>query len=97
MSDVASVQKQRASLRVLFSYGFRPFFLGAGVFAVITMSVWVAWISLQGPPWAMFGSSPFAWHAHEMIFGFATAAVAGFLLRGWLLSASHYSTLRAFF
>jgi uncharacterized protein involved in response to NO len=80
MSDVASIQKQRASLRALFSYGFRPFFLGAGVFAVITMSIWVAWISLQGPPWAMFGSSPFAWHAHEMIFGFATAAVAGFLL-----------------
>ena len=80
MSDLASVQKQRASLRALFSYGFRPFFLGAGVFAVITMSIWIAWISLQGPPWAMFGSSPFAWHAHEMIFGFAAAAVAGFLL-----------------
>ena len=65
---------------MLFSDGFRPFFLGAGVYALVVMGIWIAWLSMQMPGWAMFGSSPFAWHAHEMIFGFAAAALAGFLL-----------------
>jgi uncharacterized protein involved in response to NO len=80
MSDFVSVASQRMSAHALFSYGFRPFFLGAGVYAVVVMGIWVAWLSMQMPDWAMFASSPFAWHAHEMIFGFAAAAVAGFLL-----------------
>jgi uncharacterized protein involved in response to NO len=80
MSDFVSVARQRISAHALFSYGFRPFFLGAGVYAFVVMGIWVAWLSMQMPGWAMFGSSPFAWHAHEMIFGFAAAAVAGFLL-----------------
>ena len=78
MSDF--VARQRVSAHVLFSYGFRPFFLGAGVYALVVMGIWIAWLSMQMPGWAMFGSSPFAWHAHEMIFGFAAAALAGFLL-----------------
>ena len=78
MSDF--VARQRVSAHALFSYGFRPFFLGAGVYALVVMGIWVAWLSMQMPGWAMFGSSPFAWHAHEMIFGFAAAALAGFLL-----------------
>ena len=78
MSDF--VARQRISAHALFSYGFRPFFLGAGVYALVVMGIWIAWLSMQMPGWAMFGSSPFAWHAHEMIFGFAAAALAGFLL-----------------
>ena len=78
MSDF--VARQRVSAHVLFSYGFRPFFLGAGVYALVVMGIWIAWLAMQMPGWAMFGSSPFAWHAHEMIFGFAAAALAGFLL-----------------
>ena len=65
------VERQPASLNALFSYGFRPFFLGAGVYALVVMGIWMGWLSMQMPGWAMFGSSPFAWHAHEMIFGFA--------------------------
>lgn len=64
----------------LFSYGFRPFFLGAGAHAVLAMAVWIAWIWTQDPAWATSRGSPFAWHAHEMVFGFGVAAVAGFLL-----------------
>ena len=78
MSDF--VASQRVSAHALFSYGFRPFFLGAGVYALIVMGIWIAWLAMQMPGWTMFGSSPFAWHAHEMIFGFAAAALAGFLL-----------------
>ena len=74
------VARQRVSAHALFSYGFRPFFLGAGVYALVVMGIWIVWLSMQMPGWAMFESSPFAWHAHEMIFGFAAAALAGFLL-----------------
>jgi uncharacterized protein involved in response to NO len=77
-------RRARASLDALFSYGFRPFFLGAGLFAVLLMSVWITWLGSQGlwdRPWDLpVAGSPFAWHAHEMIFGFAAAALAGFLL-----------------
>jgi len=76
--------RNRASLDALFSYGFRPFFLGASVYAVVLMAVWVAWLGSQSflaTPWSLpVAGSPFAWHAHEMIFGFAVAAIAGFLL-----------------
>lgn len=77
-------RRQRASLDALFSYGFRPFFLGAAVYAILIMVVWLAWLGAQvfwEAPWTLpVAGSPFAWHAHEMIFGFAVAAIAGFLL-----------------
>jgi uncharacterized protein involved in response to NO len=64
----------------LFSYGFRPFFLGAGAYAVLAMAMWMAWIWTTDPGWATSRGSPIAWHAHEMVFGFGAGAVAGFLL-----------------
>jgi uncharacterized protein involved in response to NO len=64
----------------LFSYGFRPFFLGAAVYAVLAMAIWIAWIWTQEPALVTSRGSPFAWHAHEMVFGFGGAALAGFLL-----------------
>lgn len=74
----------RPSLDALFSYGFRPFFLGSAVYAVLAMGLWTAWMALGGvygsQVWLPTTGSPFAWHAHEMVFGFAAAAVGGFLL-----------------
>ena len=63
---------------VLFQYGFRPFFLLAGLHAALAVPLWLAiWRGdLSWQP-AMPAS---IWHAHEMLFGFATAALAGFLL-----------------
>ncbi len=61
----------------VFNYGFRPFFLAAGLWPVVAMAFWVA--ALHGhPPPSAFG--PVAWHAHEMLYGFVVAAAAGFLL-----------------
>jgi uncharacterized protein involved in response to NO len=62
----------------LLRYGFRPFFLAAGIAAVVLVPWWA--LSLTGgvsleTPWP-----PALWHGHEMIFGFIAAAVAGFLL-----------------
>jgi len=71
-------------ISMFFSYGFRPFFLLAGLYAVIGMTAWIAWIGLQGEaatatPLAT-DFPPFLWHAHEMLFGYTAAALAGFLL-----------------
>jgi uncharacterized protein involved in response to NO len=62
----------------IFSHGFRPFFLGAGVWAAGVIAVWL--LVFQGDAMVPTGFDPLAWHAHEMLFGFAFAAVAGFLL-----------------
>jgi uncharacterized protein involved in response to NO len=62
----------------LLRQGFRPFFLGAGLWAVVAMVLWLA--ALQGTAAIPTAFDPVAWHAHEMLFGFVTAAIAGFLL-----------------
>jgi uncharacterized protein involved in response to NO len=62
----------------LFTYGFRPFFWGAGAFAVVGIA---AWLSIVAGGRAPFGPHPpMLWHGHEMLFGFVGAAIAGFLL-----------------
>ncbi len=59
--------------------GFRPFFLAAGAFAVISMLIWFAAYS-QGIAFPFTGLAPVTWHAHEMIYGYSLAVIAGFLL-----------------
>lgn len=62
----------------LLRYGFRPFFLGAGLLASLLIPWWAASYTFSIP----LGTNwpPTLWHAHEMLFGFFGAAVAGFLL-----------------
>lgn len=62
----------------LLSYGFRPFFLGAGLWAVLAMTLWILALAADMPIGGSYGGP--AWHAHEMLFGYGGAAVAGFLL-----------------
>lgn len=58
--------------------GFRPFFFGAGAWAVIAITLWLGQLAgLFQLPSAFDGV---AWHRHEMLFGFVGAAVSGFLL-----------------
>ena len=59
--------------------GFRPFFLGATIVAVLSMILWMA-VYVFHAPVEVSGISMFQWHAHEMIFGYAVAVIAGFLL-----------------
>lgn len=62
----------------ILSYGFRPFFLLAGTYGAVAMIMWVG--TLSGL-WSIGGrEGPIAWHAHEMLFGYAVAALAGFVL-----------------
>lgn len=60
-----------------FALGFRPFFLAAGIYAVALMGVWLG--VLHGRL-TIGAGSPLVWHGHEMLFGFAVAVIAGFLL-----------------
>lgn len=63
---------------VPFAYGFRPFFLAAGLYAIVAMA---AWLWMQAGAAAPLGSlPPMLWHGHEMLYGFIVAAIAGFLL-----------------
>lgn len=62
----------------ILSYGFRPFFLMAGSFALLSMAGWMAALAWG---WGIGGSyGALNWHAHEMLFGYSAAALAGFML-----------------
>ena len=68
----------------LLAIGFRPFYLLAAAFAAVALPVW------HFSPGDLLAAEPYlagvAWHAHEMVFGFAAAVLAGFLLtaaRAW--------------
>ena len=62
---------------MLLAFGFRPFFLLAGLAGALTPPVFLA--AYTGLIDADFGGPVTYWHGHEMIFGFVVAAVAGFL------------------
>lgn len=70
-------RRDRAKI-ALFAKGFRPFFLLGAAFAALFVPLWV----LVFADVARAGGylAPSYWHAHEMIYGFAAAIIAGFLL-----------------
>ncbi|WP_109313515.1 NnrS family protein [Ruegeria sp. AU67] len=63
----------------IFGEGFRVFFLSAGLYGLFVGLVWGLWLTVpyMAPD---YGMTPPMWHAHEMIFGYATAALGGFFL-----------------
>ncbi|NIZ63481.1 short-chain dehydrogenase [Sedimentitalea sp. CY04] len=81
----------------LLSYGFRPFFLLALGFSCVSILLWMLMyqgdLSISGP------FQPVDWHIHEMLFGYTSAVITGFLftaipnwtgrmpVRGWPLGA----------
>jgi uncharacterized protein involved in response to NO len=58
--------------------GFRPFFLLAALYAVLAVPLWLAIFAgnVGAPPYL----GALHWHAHEMVFGYTVAVIAGFLL-----------------
>jgi uncharacterized protein involved in response to NO len=73
-----SAEAGSASVSQLFGYPFRIFFLSMTVLALSVIPVWVLQVTgVVNMPLAMPG---LFWHQHEMLFGFLTAAIAGFLL-----------------
>ena len=71
-------QTEAASISQLFSYPFRIFFLSMAVLALLAIPLWVMQVTgVISLPLALPG---LFWHQHEMLFGFLSAAIAGFLL-----------------
>ncbi len=72
-------RKQKVNSFALFNMGFRPFFLGGIIFAILSIAMWMA-------VYAFYYQLPIApllptqWHSHEMIYGYTMAIIAGFLL-----------------
>ncbi len=68
----------------LLSFGFRPFFLLAGFYAVVAMLAWVTWLILHSVNAVVLQPTiavpAHLWHGHEMLFGFAGAVISGFML-----------------
>jgi uncharacterized protein involved in response to NO len=62
----------------LFEKGFRPFFLLGAAFSVLAVPVWILALAGGYAPGGALGGMQ--WHAHEMLFGFTVAIIAGFLL-----------------
>lgn len=60
--------------------GFRPFFLLAALFAIAIVPVWLMALGGVGGLTIDRHLSDSAWHAHELLFGYAAAVIAGFLL-----------------
>lgn len=63
---------------MILSFGFRPFFLLAGIWAVLAMALWIPMIA--GRDVLLTAFDPFTWHAHEFVFGYTSAVITGFLL-----------------
>ena len=76
MTDQAN-ERSRYQGPAFFSYGFRPLFLGAALFAGVAIPVWV--LLLTGGGDSEFFSAVRQWHVHEMVFGFLPAVITGFL------------------
>jgi len=74
---------QPAGIAIL-NLGFRPFFAGAAIFSLVSM---LAWIGMYVFGWHWQPALPGSlWHAHEMVYGYGMAVIAGFLLtavRNW--------------
>jgi uncharacterized protein involved in response to NO len=70
-------RRRMASSPAFLRGGFRPFFLGGAVWALVALVLWLC--SLAGTL-SLPVADPLAWHRHEMLFGFVGAVVAGFLL-----------------
>jgi uncharacterized protein involved in response to NO len=67
----------------LWNLGFRPFYLLAGLFASLSILMWIAEYAGYLP--GGYVRDP-VWHAHEMLFGYTMAVIAGFLftaVRNW--------------
>jgi len=68
----------------LLALGFRPFFLAAGLWACLGMLLWMGVLAGKVAAPGHYGAV--AWHAHELLFGYVGAVIAGFLLtavRNW--------------
>lgn len=74
-----TAQQMRAGTGpTLLTFGFRPFFLGAAIWALVAMVLWTLMLTRRLSLPTAFDLV--SWHAHEFLFGYLSAVIAGFLL-----------------
>jgi uncharacterized protein involved in response to NO len=78
MRQTTAEQRRAWQGPALFSFGFRPFFLFGALWVVLAMLVWLA--ALTGAVDLPTRFDRVSWHAHEFLFGYLGAVLAGFLL-----------------
>ena len=94
MQQIRLPNKPPYSPHPVLNLGFRIFFLGAAVFAILTMLKW-AYITFatRFEFDGTYQMMPFYWHGHEMLYGYALAVIAGFLLtavKAWTQQSMPY-------
>lgn len=75
---MSSLTTEASPVPALLTVPFRPFFLLAGLFAAFGVPLWLLIRSGDLAYGGPLGGN--LWHGHEMVFGFAVAVFAGFLL-----------------
>ena len=62
----------------MLDHPFRVFFMATAVYAILAIFGWIVFLFAN---WRLpVGWAPLQWHSHEMMYGFATAAITGFVL-----------------
>jgi len=79
MTDASSVRRARlAAGPAILRGGFRPFFIGGAVWALVVLTLFVT--ALRGAVTLPTAFDLVTWHRHELLFGYLGAVIAGFLL-----------------
>jgi len=78
MSFISVEESQTLNSIPIFRLAFRVFFLFAGISSALFMAIWIYSFSTDSVISTYYPNS--LWHAHEMIFGYTAAVIAGFLL-----------------
>lgn len=78
MSQSTAEQMREWRGPIILSFGFRPMFLLATLWAAGAMGLWIA--MLAGLLTLPTRFDPVTWHAHEFLFGYLSAVIGGFLL-----------------
>jgi uncharacterized protein involved in response to NO len=84
LSDIINPDIRPGSGIAVFNLGFRPFFLLAGISALLLIPLWIYVYTTGSDDFSYYGAV--SWHSHEMIFGYSVAVISGFLLtavRNW--------------
>ncbi|WP_230657622.1 NnrS family protein [Psychrobacter sp. I-STPA10] len=79
MQQIQPPSARPVSIHPFLNLGFRPFFSGGAVFAIITMALWI-FVLMGKTDINVTQINPIYWHGHEMLYGYTMAIIAGFLL-----------------